>query len=86
MRKAMVAIGFALTLAIGAAGVAAALSDEPPPRAQPDRPSVPTWNSPDTTVPRGGAPEIPGKPNRDRVPNHTGREMTHTTGTVVTFR
>lgn len=86
MRKAIAVMGTVLALALCAAGVATAVGNSPPPAVVPDRPSVHLVESPDTTVPRGPAPEFPGKPNRDRVPEHNGQRMTHTTGTLVRFR
>lgn len=81
-----VVMGASLALALCMAGIAAAVDNGPPPAVVQDRPSVHLVDSPATTVPRGPAPEFPGKPNRDRVPEHTGQRMTHNTAPPVRFR
>lgn len=86
MRKTAVAVAAALVLALGATGVAMATSDGPPRGVVRDQPSLPAGDGPATTVPRQRAPEIPGKPNRQRVPERTGQQMTQTTNTVVRFK
>ena len=80
MKKAVAAVVAALAIAVSA--VAAIASDN-----KPDRdPVVVDGVVVVTSIPRGKAPEIPGKPNRKLVPEPTGQDMTHTTNTVVRFR
>lgn len=95
MRKTFVIVLSAvLALALCTAGVAAAVGNgqppsmvpSSPPAEVPDRPSVHLVDSPATTVPRGPAPEFLGKPNRERVPEHTGQRMTDSTVPPVRFR
>lgn len=80
MKKAVAAAVAALAIALSAVGAIAA--DNGPD----EKKTVVNGVVVVTSVPRGGAPEIPGKPNRKRTPVPTGQDMTHTTGTVVRFQ
>jgi hypothetical protein len=82
MKKAVAAVVAALAIAVSAVGAIAADN-------KPDQEKIVVNDGVVvvvTSVPRGGAPEIPGKPNRKRTPVPTGQDMTHTTGTVVRFQ
>lgn len=80
MKKAVAAAVAALAIAVSAVGAIAA--DNKPDQQKIVLDGVVVV----TSIPRGGAPEIPGKPNRKRTPVPTGQDMTHTTGTVVRFQ
>ncbi len=79
MKKTVAAVVAALAIAFSAVGAIAADNKT-------DRPKTVDPPVAVTSVPAGGPPQIPGKPNRKRVPVPAGQDTTHTTGTVVRFQ